>query len=513
MKKINKILTLSLASLALFACDDILAKPGVVVNEDTLLKIDGKTDYYKNYFETIYDNLIDSGTANSTIIREIINEVAKKEVSAFYEISVEQFNKVLDNSLLTLANKSAETLTGNEKALHDIIVDKVKDQMIEKVKAGTYSKDNLYNEEKLVNELKTSLYDIKGDTFVTDYLITPDSEYSDLFKADYSDYIERSMFPDILKELMTSVYLYENEYLSLGRAYGREVKYIKLETISTHKDSVPVLINSYIKAFVEGSETMPTASFDLDSLARIYKGVASEDTSQKELDFATTYGITTREDVLEEELEKVGTKNANGGYDILTDTTKRDNDLVSSYTGNYTYPVAHGKELKDRELAALDIVVDDGLVVKSGGLNSLPSAIRDRLFVSNIASNLETITSKTTNESVQVLVPKITLDISITDEDYYLNKFANYDSSTNAYYIVLVDSYYNTSSLRQNDDDSTEVKQTKKDNALKIARLLSTTSSNQTDAITHYLDKYDLEFGDQNFYDYMKETYPDLFEE
>ena len=67
----------------------------------------------------------------------------------------------------------------------------------------------------------------KGEEFVEDYLITPDSEYKDLFKADYSDYIERSIYPDLLKELLTSVYLYENEYLSLGRAYAREVKYIK----------------------------------------------------------------------------------------------------------------------------------------------------------------------------------------------------------------------------------------------------------------------------------------------
>ena len=55
-----------------------------------------------------------------------------------------------------------------------------------------------------------------------------------------------------------------------------------------------------------------------------------------------------------------------------------------------------------------------------------------------------------------------------------------------------------------------EVKENKKQHALEIARLLSSTSSNQTDAITHYLNQYDLTFGDQKFYDYLKETYPDL---
>ena len=91
-----------------------------------------------------------------------------------------------------------------------------------------------------------------------------------------------------------------------------------------------------------------------------------------------------------------------------------------------------------------------------------------------------------------------------------IDKYAYYDTSSNAYYIVLIGNYYNTSALRQKDDDTAEVKEDKKQHALEIARLLSSTSSNQTDAITHYLNQYDLTFGDQKFYDYLKETYPDL---
>ena len=46
--------------------------------------------------------------------------------------------------------------------------------------------------------------------------------------------------------------------------------------------------------------------------------------------------------------------------------------------------------------------------------------------------------------------------------DYYLNKYAYYDTSSNAYYIVLIGNYYNTSALRQKDDDTAEVKEDKK---------------------------------------------------
>lgn len=506
MKKVTKILSLSLVALSLFACDDILAKPDVVVNEDSLITIGDNKNIYNNNFDVIYDQLVSSGTSNSTIMKEIINNTAKKEISKFYNISEDEFNKVLETVKAKLVNPSTASLTGKSKELEDIILEKVKKTMMDKVKSGSYSKESLYQEEKFANELKTSLYNIKGDVFVEDYLITPDSKYENLFKADYSDYVERSIYPDLLKELLTSIYLYENQYLSLGRAYAREVKYIKLETISTHKDSVPMLINSYFEAFIKNE-----ISFDLDSLAKIYKGVNLSSDSIEKTFLTNNPGITTRENVIEEEINKVGVWNASKNeYDLIKDSTKRDNELVSSYTGSYSYPVSHGKILKDRELEALDIVVDDGLVVKSGGVSNLPSDLRDRIFTSNISNNITKLASNNKQNEIQILIPKYTPNLSESDPDYYLNKYAYYDTSSNAYYIVLIGNYYNTSALRQKDDDSAAEKEEKQKHALEIARLLSSTSSNQTDAITHYLNKYDLTFGDQKFYDYLKETYPDL---
>ena len=219
------------------------------------------------------------------------------------------------------------------------------------------------------------------------------------------------------------------------------------------------------------------------NIAKIYKGVNLADGSVEKT-FLTNYsGITTRENVIEEEISKVGVWNGTKNeYDLIKDSTKRDNELVSSYTGSY----------------------------KSGGVSSLPSDLRDRIFTSNISNNITKLASRDETKEIQILIPKYTPNLSETDPDYYLNKYAYYDTSSNAYYIVLIGNYYNTSALRQKDDDTAEVKEDKKQHALEIARLLSSTSSNQTDAITHYLNQYDLTFGDQKFYDYLKETYPDL---
>ena len=513
MKKLGKILTLSLASLMLFACDDIVAEPKPVVDGNEIVTVNGSKDYYNNNFEVIFEKLSSSGTANDTIMKELINFMAKEQVAKFYGLEVSAFENVLTNVLKTLSNNNPETLTGNAKVLEDIILEEVKDKMLDKVKGGSYSTDYLFYEEKLVNELKLSLYDIKGEEFTTKLLVTPDSTYEEVFKADYSDYIEKSIYPDVLKELLTSVYLYENEYTSLGRSYARDVRYIKLEAISTHKDSVPVLINSYFDAFINNKTSFPTETFDLDSLARIYKGVfASEDLTAEEIkerDFEKDK-ITTREEVLDEELERVCVDPKNNNFTILTDEAKRDDELVSSYTGSYKYPVQHGKQLKDYELATMNIVVDDGLAVRSGGVSDLPTEMRNRLFSSGIESNLVTLTMNGTENSIKVLTPKLTLN---QDGDDYVNKYAYFDSSSNAYYIVIVDDYFNTTKLRDGKADSENLNEEAKANALEIARLLSTTSSNQKDALLHYLEEYGLEFGDQSFYDYIESTYPELLED
>lgn len=525
MKKFNKILTLSLASLLLFACDDIAAEPSPVVNGDNLIQINGNSDFYKNDFEALLESLNSSGSSSNTIMTKIINNISKDVVSKFYNITIEEFNAVLENVKDTLANKPTIELTNeNAKTLKEIIIDEVKDTMISKVNTGSYSVDNLFNETKLVNELKSSLYKIEGSTLNKDYLITPDSTYEEIFKADYSDYIERNIYPDILQNLLTSVYLFENNYTSLGRAYGRDVKYIKLETISTHKDSVPVLINSYFTSFL--NDSLPTENFDLNSLARIYKGVYNLDTpdqvEQNEIQFIETSGITTRQDVVDEELTKVGTFDSETNeYIIHTDTSKLDTNLLSTYTGSYTYPVSYGKELKDRELATLDIVVDDGIAISDGGVSDLPTDIRSRIFNTNIKNNIQTLTSRQ-NKTINVLTPKNTPNTSEGDTDYYLNKFAHYDSSTSAYYIVLVDSYYSIDLLKsgnpdlynkKDDEAKIEFSQETKDAALEIARLLSTKTSNQKKAIIHYLEEYGMTFGDQSFYDYIESTYPDVLED
>jgi len=516
MKKLTKILTLSLASLALFACDDIVAKPSQVLDDNNLLTFgDDKAgrDNYDNDFEVIYDQLVSSGTSNSTILNALIKEMTIKEVEKEYSLQDGQFATILENVKKELAGQSYTSVNAD---LENIVSEYVKDKMVAKAKSGSYSVDHLFFEEKLVNELESSLYTIGGTGYNNDFLLLPDSTFEEIFTRDYSDYIEKSIYPDLMKELLTSIHLYHHEYETFGRTYAREVKYIKLNTISTSKDSVPVLINSYLDTFLEkGASALPTGSFDLNSLARIYKGVydAQEllDTSSvayKENKFALDNKITTKEDVLQDELKKViGTD----GKILPLDDITRDEDLINSYTGSYTYPVSWGKTLKDRELAVLDLVEDEeDLVIKTGGVSDLPSTMRTRLFSSSVNSYKSEQKVTIDGAEYSFLLPKSKPNGSVSDS---LSQYTYYDSSSSAYYIVLVGETINTSDLKDGAPDAETVNPDVKAKAMKIARILAENSNNQKDAIVYYLDQYGLEFGDQNFYDYIESTYPDVVED
>lgn len=517
MKKRSKILTIALTSLMLFACDDVLAKPSPVLDNEKLISFENnKTDYYNNDYGVIYDQLVSSGTSNSTILQSLIELIAKPEVSKTYGFEEEDFDKIFENVKATLAGKTTfadYSATGKDaaKTLQVAIEENIKNTMVNKVKGGSYDVDHVFYEEKLSNELRTSLYTIgykEGKSSLNNgtYIITPDSTYEDIFFGDYSDYIEKSLFPDIYKTLLTSVYVYTFNYSSLGRAYARNVKYIKLDSISEHLDSVSLLINNYFDEFMKTNGII--SNFDLNSLTRIYKGLPE---TAEETNFLNTYDyIWTKADVIDEEISKFvvvdDSKNPvfdeSGNYIIQPIDDERNDTLLSTYTGSYSYPISHGKQLKIDELKQNNYVTDaKELVIKSGGVTDLPDDLRNRLFSSSIASFLSPVGAEG-KKKVNILTPKYIPNGSVATN---VDKYAYYDSSSSSYYIVLVDEYYDNSSLYKEENKTTV--------AFEISRVLGKNSTNQKAAIVYYLDKYDIAYGDQDFYDYIEDTYPDVLDD
>ena len=209
--------------------------------------VDKDTDYFRNTIETIYNDLVDGGTTNTNIFDELVTRIAETEVIGSFT---------------------------DEAKITEIC----QDMILDTVKGGSYSTNRLFDEEKYVNSLRSSyptisFADSTGKTNYNKlYLIGPEDTFEDVFKADYTEYIEKQLKPEVLKKLLTAKYLCENSISSLSRASARDVQYIKLENFKNKAGEVNKLILDWLGNYI----AQPTGEIDLDELQAIYKGVEQD---------------------------------------------------------------------------------------------------------------------------------------------------------------------------------------------------------------------------------------------
>lgn len=519
MKK--KLFIGALACLSLLvSCSDIEAKPNYV--EDKLVTFGDSSEVYNNEFTDLYDALVNAGTSNSTIVDALLLKIAKKEIvfegeNAF--ITAARFEELID------------------------------EYMVDKVLTGQYSEDYLFQEDKFAKEQREALYKVKdatgsetGNDFNTDIELTPDITYAEIFKGDYADYRERVVKPIIYERLLTAKYLYENKYKTIGRSAARNVRTIKIDNSSTEdKGSALRTLNNYIGGFLYASSIEGDASsvypetknenghynFDVESISNIWKGTNKATTAQRAfIDGAnlSNEALYNLHDEIEKDLDKIATKTADGyvlkpGLDYENSTIT---NIISKYTGAYSYSVNWGVTLEERKLNAEDYTEDDFFVEKTG-LTGLPSNIRSSLFSMTVSKKLATIGGTTfllpeQQENTEYFFKAgETTELKLDTKEKALAAARNlihYDASSSTYYIVIVDAYdYSTTDLAGGESTAETVDTNKRAKAINTAILLGENSTYQEDTLLHYFEEYGLTYHDQDFYDYLSSTYEDLFEE
>ena len=388
-------------------------------------------------------------------------------------------------------------------------------------------------------------------------------DYLTDFEKTYEDYITKKLIPQVYKDKLVEEYIIDNNYSALGRAYGRKINYVKVAYDSEDPNTAYRLANLYAETYLDvaAAKDKDVDYSPLVNWVKGFEGVTTKEIASviypqiAPLTYAT--GIEAKLDEIygakvefkgvckktgEEYPAYVGLENY-GFDDTFTyyEKTKL-GEILKNYqkavvgeatrfasdedVAQYDEFTNKGKQSKEQGLMqkitdlALNNYADDGWYVKNdadGSLSALPDEVKNRLFNIKVSNDFdkedwEYVEDESYFKEVQehfYLTPA-----SASDAKY---NFILRDTSGSALYIVEILEAPSTSKLNKNSDRS--YSKTSDDPfkteeiARQIAKILGTKDTYTTNAYTAYLKLYTFVYHDTSVYDYLKETYPDLFED
>lgn len=434
------------------------------------------------------------------------------------------YAQCLDNILYKMATDTY--LTGDYAIANSEFKSRYEKTMVDAAISGSYSTDNKFDEYRYALSLISSMYAIKtstGSTNISDikaavsapFVINPDNyaqtgtetsdealdrEWNNIFKLDYTDYINRNFKPTIYRQYLTARHIYDQSYSSIGNTNARNITAVKITDRSDKPGVALKLINGFISKYINDK----TQTVDLHNLARLWKGI---DISADEKTWLSNLGVSTLKDQIDEDVAKITTS------EFTTNST-----LESSYTGSYTYTVDHGKELAYDTLKTKDLITS-GTFLKSTGVTSLTDAIKTRVFQTDYSTNTAGVEAGTvkdnsfitthTVEGEDIMYRFVTPASSMAGTT---DNIVHYDSSSSSYYIVMMNSIVTTSRIAKNTADTTAVAKAKFDLAMDAAYEMSSQDSYKKNAIIWYLTNNTISYSDPYFYAYIDKNYPSVFD-
>lgn len=393
-------------------------------------------------------------------------------------------------------------------------------------------------------------------------------DYLSDFEDTYADYITKKLIKDVYKDKLVEEYIIENNYSALGRAYGRKINYVKIAYPSEDPTTTYRIANLFAEEYLN-KEARKGEEISYDTLVSWVKGITGVETVAgvpvvheiAEVTGLSDDNIYGKPVTLKAECSKYGEISASVQQDLFEsalayfgyektelanfkfyEKTKLGEILLNyekAVVGEFTRFAStedvaqydaftdNGKQSKEQGLIkqltdlALDDYSEDGWFVKNdteGSLSGLSDEIKNRLFnikVSNDFDKADWVYEEDESYFREVEGHYYLTPASATDAKY---NFILRDNSGNALYIVEILEAPSTSKLNTNSERSylkTDPNHPYKTEeiARQVAKILGTKDTYTTNAYTSYLKLYTFEYHDTSVYEYLKETYPDLFED
>lgn len=506
-------------SLVLVGCGEITALP--TNYEDKL--IENATHNVNNALKVIYDTYIGTDASDEAILDEVLLQVAKAYADEFDQ---------------------------------DIVDARLKEKFFKEISNGTYEFRHVFDEERYVidniyknnyyivdtNGAKVPVTSLSTYTFFNEGIFLPhidetnfDNPAHKLVHIDYyADYIKAKFEDDVYRELLVEKYVKDEQTQTIGRNYARKVTYVAIQESSENPDAARELVHTFVKDYILNADKTKRNP-DLNILANAWRGVKGADAdlapTDEESKLLAAAGLDVNKETLYGELMTKYNKI------VIDNENTTDKTIENEFTNNGAYTKETGLSLKKNELRKKDFIVSEW-AIKNGGLNDLPSAIRDRLFNIGVANGVDFVLDDNavlanSGKVAEGLGGSKNTFIRNIDGKYYLvpqtyekgnnANFIFYENKT--YYIIQIDEAVNTAKLTENNNryygrggDNQFINDVRSEDQIQVivdnvAHELAEVASTSANARQFFIEKLDITFHDEDVKAFFVERFPDIFDE
>jgi len=589
------------SAFILAACDNVEAIPQNYQNP--IVYKDGNAfNDEENKYGDLYEQLIDN--KNEAVVSTLLEKIAEKEFGTYAELKEcfdSEGNVIEEKAKAHIAKYGHEFMEDDDgnyeskgmnadqirmerfKLFFEDLNERIDKVVYDEINGDTENyRDSLdktkFVEEKYARAKREANFDIKhftedgkveeGYSFAEKFITSTFTEknvrsYFKEFDDTYGDYITKKIIPDVYRDKLIEEYIIDNNYSALGRAYGRQINYVKVSSLGDDSNTAYRLVHLFAEQKLNTIDAETAVSFDdLVSWFKGFKGVQLGATGNPEIvnldaddladdsELAKIYGKAR---ALKAKCDKDPSFDGSGLFDSLVPygidpTTFKfyENTKFGEILKNYEKAVVggatrfasdedntqyqnftdSGKQSKERGLIkqitelALEKYSDEGWFVKNDTANpleKLPETVKSRLFNIKVANDFDREDWSYDREKSyfnELKGHKYLTPAAAKDVDY---NFIIEDEDGSNLYIVEILEAASTSKLTKSVDNAKSYVNSGnpfkcEEVARHIAKILGTKDTYKTNAYTSYLKLYTFTYHDTSVYDYIKETYPDLFE-
>ena len=361
----------------------------------------------------------------------------------------------------------------------------------------------------------------------------------------YLDYINSTIMPDIIQNLLVEQYIFEQQYSAIGNTQSRRVNYITIAD-NSEKDASS-LLNEFVSDYViNAADNSLTTDQQYDILSTARKGVHYKTTESEAAQTLAqnAFGNPTAKnpsagldghkpatgDAFDNSYyQSYGTLEANEKYftyyenseyaDLIEQYSTLTNDSATNNSTNFTtfttidsynYDPIVGFTIKTDEILIKDFTTA-GWQTRDD--SSLPDTLKNSLYSFGLVNDWNNSRNAEGNFYGNYIYKNKATGKSYLRKDSYDSESDAliWEDGTN-YYLVEIEDIVTPNLVSISADDSKDVKVARENKARTIGYTLASGDTYTTNAITYYLKQCNINYHDQDIYDYFNSTYPDLFE-